>query len=588
MGLFLCTSVLEAFGIGLIGPFIAIATNPSIIHQNNWTSQLYDQLSFRSDSGFIMAFGLAVVIALWSKSILGFNVQRRIFAFGFGQQADLRSRLMTSYMQVPYTFHLSRNTASLIQNLLNETLVFANGILMPILFATANSMIVIALLILLMMTNFVATSSVLIVMLILFSFIYRFRQRVATWGKEASQANKEMVRVINHGVGGFKEARILGCAPYFEHQLSVQAQTYKRAVENFHAFDLLPRYTLEPVLITFIVGFTVVSIVTGQNAEKLAATLGVFGIAAVRLLPAASGLMQAYGGVKRSSYVLDVLYHDLKEIEGVEQALQRLPAMELPAMKLSAMKLSATELAQAESLPFHHAIQIRSLTYTYPNADKPALSNISLDIKKGQSIGIIGKSGAGKTTLVDVLLGLLSVKQGDFMVDGISIPENMPQWQRLVGYIPQSIFLIDDTLERNIAFGVPDANIDSEKLERAIKTAQLSDVVAQLPDGIQTAVGERGVLLSGGQRQRVGIARALYHEREVLVLDEATAALDNETESLVTKAIESLSGNKTMIVIAHRLTTLEQCDHIYEMHQGQIVRSGTYQDVVLGNPVETV
>lgn len=573
MGLFLCTSVLEAFGIGLIGPFIAISTNPDIIHQNNWTSQLYDQLSFRSDSSFIMLFGLAVVVALWSKSILGFNVQRRIFAFGFGQQADLRSRLMTAYMQVPYTFHLSRNTASLIQNLLNETLVFANGILMPILFATANLMIVLALLILLMATNFIATSSILMVMLILFAFIYRFRQRVATWGKEASQANKAMVRVINHGVGGFKEARILGCAPYFENQLREQAQTYKRAVENFHAFDLLPRYTLEPVLITFIVGFTVVSIMTGQNAENLAATLGVFGIAAVRLLPAASGLMQAYGGVKRSSYVLDVLYHDLKEIEGIEKTLQRHPNI---------------EHSQSKSLPFRHAIQIRNLTYTYPNADKSALLDISLDIKKGQSIGIIGKSGAGKTTLVDVLLGLLSVKQGDFMVDGVSIPENMPQWQSLVGYIPQSIFLIDDTLERNIAFGVPDAKIDPEKLERAVKTAQLSDVVAQLPDGLQTAVGERGVLLSGGQRQRVGIARALYHEREILVLDEATAALDNETESLVTEAIESLSGDKTMIVIAHRLTTLEQCDCIYEMHQGQIIRSGTYQDVVLGEPAKTV
>ena len=569
VGLFLFTSGLEAFGIGLIGPFIAIATNPTLIHQNHWTSYLYSKLGLTSDSSFIVIFGLIVISVLWIKSLLGFNVQRRIFAFGFGHQADLRSRLMTAYMQVPYTFHLNRNTASLIQNLLNETLVFANGILMPILFATANLMIVIALLTLLFTTNVLATSSILLVILILFLFIYKFRRRVAGWGKEASESNKEMVRIINHGVGGFKESRILGCASYFEGQMNVQAQKYKRSVENYHAFDLLPRYILEPVLITFIVGFTVISLFLGRNIESLTATLGVFGIAAVRLLPAASGLIQAYGGVKRSSYVLDLLYSDLKEIERVQRT-----------QTISQPRLSKTK--SMLPLSFEKSIQIKNLSYTYPGADTSALDKISVEIVKGQSIGIIGKSGAGKTTLVDVILGLLEVNQGYFTVDGISVLDQMPRWQALIGYIPQSIFLIDDTLERNIAFGVPDQKIDSKKLAQAVQAAQLSEVVAQMPDGLKTQVGERGVLLSGGQRQRVGIARALYHKREVLVLDEATAALDNETESLVTQAIESLSGNKTLIVIAHRLTTLEHCDRIYEMSNGKIIRAGTYQEIVLG------
>jgi ATP-binding cassette, subfamily B, bacterial PglK len=564
--LFLLTSILEAFGIGLIGPFIAIATNPNLIHQNPWLSRLSDLFALKSDSSFIMLFGLGVVLVLWCKSLLGFNVQRRIFAFGFGHQADLRSRLMTAYMQVPYTFHLSRNTASLIQNLLNETLVFANGILMPLLFATANLMIVITLFILLMATNFTATVTVLAVMLGLFLFIYKFRRRVAGWGKEASESNKDMVRIINHGVGGFKESRILGCSPYFEQQIEQQAKKYKQAVENYHAFDLLPRYVLEPILITFIVGFTVVSLLTGSNSEDLAATLGVFGIAAVRLLPAASALMQAYGGVKRSSYVVDVLYKDLKEIENTSQSASHSDSItHQPTPKLS----------------FNHNIQLSHLTYTYPAADRPSLQDISLTIKKGESIGIIGKSGAGKTTLVDVVLGLLTLQQGNFDVDGVSILDKISLWQNLVGYIPQSIFLMDDTLARNIAFGVPDELIDPQKLEKAIHAAQLSEVVAQLPQTIHTPVGERGVLLSGGQRQRVGIARALYHEREVLILDEATAALDNETESLVTEAIDSLSGQKTLIVIAHRLTTLEHCDRIYEMHQGKIIRAGSYQEIVL-------
>ena len=202
-------------------------------------------------------------------------------------------------------------------------------------------------------------------------------------------------------------------------------------------------------------------------------------------------------------------------------------------------------------------------------------------LHKGQSIALIGKSGAGKTTLVDLVLGLLAPQSGDILVDGKSVYRNLRAWQDLIGYIPQSIFLIDDTLERNIAYGVPDEQIDAERLRQSIEAAQLKDLVEHMPEGVKTRIGEQGMCLSGGQRQRVGIARALYHEREILVLDEATSALDNETEHLVTEAIRALSGKKTMIIIAHRLSTVEHCDRIYLMENGQIVKSGTYQEVVL-------
>ncbi|MFM6898570.1 MAG: ATP-binding cassette domain-containing protein, partial [Microcystis panniformis] len=211
---------------------------------------------------------------------------------------------------------------------------------------------------------------------------------------------------------------------------------------------------------------------------------------------------------------------------------------------------------------------------------EPALNNISLSLKKGESIALIGKSGAGKTTLVDVILGFLIPESGDIQVDGVSIYQDIRSWQNLIGYIPQSIFLTDDTIERNIAFGVPDSLIDKERLQQAISSAQLTELVEQLPNGIKTEVGERGVRLSGGQRQRVGIARALYHEREILVLDEATSALDNETEKLVSQSIQALSGMKTLIVIAHRLTTVEYCDRVYLMDRGIITKSGSYKEVV--------
>ena len=238
-------------------------------------------------------------------------------------------------------------------------------------------------------------------------------------------------------------------------------------------------------------------------------------------------------------------------------------------------------------LIFGHEIVLDDVSYQYPETASHSIKDVSLTIKKGESIAFVGKSGAGKTTLVDVILGLLTPQKGDIRVDNLSIYKNLEGWQRIIGYIPQSIFLIDDTIERNIAFGVPDELIDKQRIYEAIRSAHLEEVVQKLPEGIKTKVGERGVLLSGGQRQRIGIARALYHECEILVLDEATAALDNETERLVTEAIKSLGGNKTVITIAHRLSTIEHCDCIYQLEQGKIIKTGNYKEVIL-NSLESI
>jgi ABC-type multidrug transport system fused ATPase/permease subunit len=235
-----------------------------------------------------------------------------------------------------------------------------------------------------------------------------------------------------------------------------------------------------------------------------------------------------------------------------------------------------------QTFQFSDRVILNSLTFQYPNTTRNILEDISLSIRKGESIGLIGKSGAGKTTLVDVILGLFIPQFGDIKVDGVSVYSDLRSWQNMLGYVPQSIFLIDDTLERNIAYGVADHLIDQNKLKKAIAMAQLGKVVEQLPDGVKTIIGERGVLLSGGQRQRVGIARVLYHEREILVFDEATAALDTETEHLITEATKALAGSKTIIIIAHRLSTIEHCDCIYQLEQGRILKSGSYQEVIVG------
>jgi ATP-binding cassette, subfamily B, bacterial PglK len=314
----------------------------------------------------------------------------------------------------------------------------------------------------------------------------------------------------------------------------------------------------------------------GQRPQELTAVLSIFAVASIRMFPATSALLSGIITVRTSKYIVDKIYLDLKEVEGKEKSDRKFSDVSSPGKNNRAPQLDRKPMA------FLTEVVLSQISYSYPEATKPSVQNICLTLKRGQAIALIGKSGAGKTTLVDVILGLLRPQAGDLTVDGVSVYDDLRQWQNLIGYIPQSIFLMDDTLERNIAFGVPDEQIDTARLLKAIEAAQLSQLVDELADGINTQLGERGVRLSGGQRQRIGIARALYHEREILVLDEATAALDNETERLVNDSIKALSGQKTLIIIAHRLTTVKHCDRIYLMEQGKISKEGSYAEIVLG------
>ncbi|MEM8614686.1 MAG: ATP-binding cassette domain-containing protein, partial [Cyanobacteria bacterium P01_H01_bin.105] len=308
--------------------------------------------------------------------------------------------------------------------------------------------------------------------------------------------------------------------------------------------------------------------------ENLTSVLGIYALASIRMLPAISNSITGINQLRNTSYTVHQIYSELRGLEEAQASGKS------RSIAQSLLKLSPIQRATSKVMPFDQKIELQNLVYRYPGASEDSLQDISLTLNKGESIAFIGKSGAGKTTLIDIFLGLLEPQFGDLTADGCSIYEDIRGWQNLIGYIPQSIFLMDETLERNIAFGVPDHLIDSERLQRAIAAAQLQEVVERLPEGVYTKVGERGVLLSGGQRQRVGIARALYHEREILVLDEATAALDNETERLVTEAIKALSGKKTIITIAHRLSTIQHCDRIYLLEYGKVIKYGTYDEVV--------
>jgi len=572
--LFILSSVLEALGIGLIGPFLNLAQQPERIQEIPLLEGVYEQLSLQSSSQFVPILGLIIAVVFCIKSVLYFLSQKYIFQFSFNQKGQLISKLLEVYLSVSYVFYLRKNTASIIKNTIVETNNFTVQCLLPFLKAIANCTVVFVLVLLLAQTDLLLFVMILAIFLPTFLLFYKLKKLFQKWGQEVSQSNQEIIRVLNHALGSIKDTRVIGCETYFQKQMEQQAKRFAAAATSSRSFQKLPRIVIETCLILFLVLFiSIYQIFFEQNLQDLISILAVFAVAAIRLIPAASISIQAMGQMQNASYSVDMLYLDLKEIEKQEFTKHLDLEHSLNIGNNSPYSVNP-------SLTFTNQVELRNVVYRYPDTLEAALDNIYLTIQKGQSIAFIGKSGAGKTTLVDVILGLLEPESGDILVDDISIYKDIRSWQNLIGYIPQSIFLMDETIERNIAFGVPDHLIDAERMNQAIKAAQLTELVEQLPDGIKTSVGERGIRLSGGQRQRIGIARVLYHEREILVLDEATSALDNETEKLVSEAIQSLSGTKTMIIIAHRLTTVEHCDCIYLLEQGRLVKSGTYQEVV--------
>ena len=569
--LFVFISALEVIGTGLIGPFISLATNPNLITENNLLNSIYQWLGLDSEFQFLIFIGCLIIAIFFLKAFLSFNSQKIIFEFGFRQQGELAARLMHQYLRAPYTFHLTRNSASLIQYITIETRDFSNGVMMPLLTSVSNVMVTLALVGLLIKTSPMAIAIVCGISIISYGLLESLKHKTAKWGKNCSDSITEMIRSVNHGMGSFKETKIIGCESYFEDELASQLHRYSVNASLAVSFGNLPRYAIEAFLITFLIIFTFFYISTNQgNAQSLSSVLGIFALASIRLLPAVSNLLNAINTIRFHAVSLDKIYSDLKTLENVDLKDRN-----------NLVSTASSKKHKNFNFQFRDKIIIDNILYSYPHSETISLDRISLVIEKGESIGLIGKSGAGKTTLVDTILGLLTPQEGDITIDGTSIYTNLRAWQNSIGYVPQSIFLIDDTLERNIAFGVPDREIDPHRLQKAIVAAQLEELVEQLPNGIQTMLGERGVLLSGGQRQRVGIARALYHERDILVFDEATAALDNETEASVTESIRALSGIKTTIVIAHRLSTLVHCDRIYQLERGRLVKSGSYSEVIL-------
>ncbi len=560
LGLMLIGMVLETLSIGLVIPALALLTQQDLVHNYPAFQPVLQTLGNPSQQTLIIGGMLVLVGVYLIKGLFLAFLAWQQTRFAFSVQAQLSQRLFTVYLRQPYTFHLQRNSAQLIRNVINEVGLFTIKGMLPGMVLLTESLVLLGLCSLLLM---VEPLGALIVMGVLgttaWGFHHLTRRRISRWGEARQHHEGLRIQHLQQGLGGAKDVKLLGRETDFLEQYRQHNVQSARMGQLQITLQQLPRLWLELLAVSGL-AILVISMLAQERAlEALLPTLGLFAAAAFRLMPSVNRVLGAVQSLRYSLPVIDVLHTELA--------------------------LATPEIADTHSpvTPFHAELELSQVIYTYPGAAESALKDISLIIQRGESVGFIGASGAGKSTLVDILLGLLTPNSGEVRVDGENIQANLRNWQDQIGYVPQSIFLTDDTLRRNVAFGLAEDQIDNGAVTRAIQAAQLEEFVASLPGGLETLVGERGIRLSGGQRQRIGIARALYHDPAVLVLDEATSALDIATEDGVMQAVTALQGSKTIIIVAHRLSTVAHCDRLYRLEHGKIIAEGASTKVLSTN-----
>ncbi len=566
-GLIFIAAFLEMAGIGMFVPLLHIMSDPSKVEGLPIVGGLYRDWAGGDPSRFIVLFsGLLFVFFIAKNIVLAIIIylQNR---FVLRRRARFARDLMRAYLERPYVFHLQHNTAELVRNVtLLSSRLFMKGV-MPIVNTAMELLTAVAVLIVLMLVDPGTTLGVaLLIGLSVVVFYRSIRNRVREWGRRTVHYDGEILLRANQALGSIKETKISGKEAFFADAFWKPNHAASRYMALSSTAGHLPRLFIEAVAMGGLLLLVLVLIqLQGKTAGDILPTLGIFGIASMRLMPSFSKIVSNMTLLRENTAAVDILHGDLSE------------ARQKPVVAVA----KAGE--PPSGLSFDNELSLEGVTYHYPEGEGPVLDGVTLTIPFRQSVALVGRSGAGKTTLVDVILGLLEPTGGSLKVDGVNLFDDLAGWQRRIGYIPQEIYLTDDTLRNNIALGVDEADIDEARVEDAVKTAHLEDFTDSLAEGLDTILGERGARLSGGQRQRVGIARALYHDPEVLVMDEATSALDSETENLINQAIAGLSGDKTVIVIAHRLSTVRNCDRIVLLESGRVVDTGTFDELANRN-----
>jgi ATP-binding cassette, subfamily B, bacterial PglK len=554
---FLIISALDVAGIGLITVYLSSLVNKDLFLESN----IYEILTsinflFISDN-LLESVGLLLIVIFAIKTIVAIVLNKMVESFSFQEGVRLQLSLMNSYQSMPFAEYSDNNSSKYIHTITSLVGSYT-GILLSLLRFTSEAILAVSIVLLLAMANFlVLLFAVLIFALMMAVYDKLFRSELNSFGVLSNKFSNKIIQAVVEGIKGLKEIRILGKEDYFYDRL--KSNSIQHADINIRAsvITIAPRFVFEFIFVLMIVLPVVIYQERGGDAENLISIMTLFGVAFIRLMPFINRVTQTITKLRRGRHAIKLLYNDLIKI------------------KKNDINMKWYEDVDAE----FNNISFNNIDFKYPNTSNNILNNISLKIKSKDVIGLIGVSGSGKTTLVNLMLGLLSPTKGSMLLNGQNILDNIHAWQRKVAYIPQEVFLLDGSIKQNIALGEKPEEVDNCKLERSIKMAQLERFMNKMPEGVETKIGENGSHLSGGQKQRIALARAFYYDREILIMDESTSALDDETENEILKEIKELTGKKTLVIISHTKKVLQYCNAIYKVKDGELINIGDYQEM---------
>ncbi len=550
--------VLETAGISMLVPVVTVAMDPEAVQTNKYLGAVYKGLHFTSNGQFTIAIMAALILLFILKNVFLFYQTKLQLKFVYTNQFETSQRMMINFMKRPYEYYLNADT-SVIQRNITSDVNNMYGLILSMLQLISELIVFICLVVTLFVFNPLMTLFIAgIMVLLLMAIKWVLKPIMIRAGQENQEYYSGLYKWIDQSVMGIKEIKIANKENYFISEYGLCGQGYVNAVQKYNLFNSTPRLLIETVSIAAMVMYLLVTLLSGVQVENIMTQLTVLGAAALRLLPSVNRI---------NNYLTSISYFEPFFL-GVSDNLQDEIHDENMVYDVDAYR----QKKDVEKLKLETSIQLKDIVYKYPNTDVLIFDHADLEIPVGSAVGIVGTSGAGKTTVVDIMLGLLQIEQGQILADGVEVRDHYENWLKNIGYIPQTIFMIDDTIRKNVAFGYREEDIDEARVWEVLKEAQLDEFVRGLPQGLDTGIGERGIRLSGGQRQRIGIARALYEDPEVLVLDEATSALDNDTEGAIMESINRLHGKKTLVIIAHRLQTIEKCDMVYRVEHGKAVR----------------
>ncbi len=570
LGCLVLGAMFEAVGISLLVPFIAMLTQPDLLLAFPPARFVLTLLGIHEPRPMLIAAGVGLVGLFVFKSGYLALLHRWQSRYIFATQARLGGQLLTTYLNAPYAFHLQRNSAELIKATTESVQRFAAGFLVALLMTLGEAAVVLAVLVVLMLLDPLATVAAMLVLGFPVALMYRATQhRLAVAGRVAEQSFASMLQWTTQALNGIKETLVTGRAPFFIDRHGYHIRRVAESMGTATFLTNVPRLVIDTLAVTAMVATVLIVSARGQELVEVLPVLTMFAAASIRLMPSTSRIASGLAQLRFHHASVTVIYQELTDARG------HTPKQARPE----------SDPGRSSPLPFLRSIVLERLCYSYPAMPRPAIRDVSLEIPRGHWVSLVGPTGAGKTTIVDLVLGLFVPTSGRILVDGRDLQDDIAGWQRNIGYVPQDIYLLDDSVRRNVAFGSRDEEIDDARVWQALAAAQVDVFVRSQPGGLDAIVGERGDRMSGGERQRLGIARALYRDPEVLVIDEGTAHLDNETEAAIVRTLEALRGKKTIIVIAHRLAVVRNCDRIYLLKQGCIQGAGTYAELASTDPI---